>query len=543
MPSNYLAAGSPGDTWTYERFNTSQFTWALSAINTGTNDGRMKLGNSSEWIVYDVVSNVITVYETHDGIINPPLVFPASAQTGQMITVSGEELLFLTAPSITVQAGTFSDVLGLVWLDSEFGPNTFNTQLALGSAITAAVTDVDFYVSGVGLVKQMGVEAATGIIDGGFELVGTAASSAATFNYSGTLKHIFVDDGTGTYSGAEIGDTYSGEFSAGSSVSDGIPVLPCLNDECEYEFFGPGITTSISDDVMSETGTGSLIAISNQYDLENDDAAFINVLPGISWPVGTLLDSWGGDSWLDSGMRIFLGFFSLDTSLYSSLAYQPSPPELTNTDLAIFTIEETDAQGGTTFLALGTLNSVTVMPVNINGTVRTSDGTDICAMVLASGQFIFSCNPNGVFSLPGLPREKNGTVKRQVYADGFFPKIDILAGSSDDAVVMNRSGTCPSYNLPNDHAVVPGSAGKRINITGNVLLQDSQTPICAMVLANGKHMFSCDGTGSYALNIPLDNNGQFKLQVYADGFAPTIQTFDEFSAANDVRMARAAECQ
>ena len=70
-----------------------------------------------------------------------------------MITVSGEELLFLTAPSITVQAGTFSDVLGLVWLDSEFGPNTFNTQLALGSAITAAVTDVDFYVSGVGLVK------------------------------------------------------------------------------------------------------------------------------------------------------------------------------------------------------------------------------------------------------------------------------------------------------------------------------------------------------------------------------------------------------
>jgi len=56
-------------------------------------------------------------------------------------------------------------------------------------------------------------------------------------------------------------------------------------------------------------------------------------------------------------------------------------------------------------------------------------------------------------------------------------------------------------------------------------------------------MFTCDGTGSYALNIPLDSNGQFKLQVYADGFAPTIQTFDEFQAINDVRMARAVECQ
>jgi len=56
-------------------------------------------------------------------------------------------------------------------------------------------------------------------------------------------------------------------------------------------------------------------------------------------------------------------------------------------------------------------------------------------------------------------------------------------------------------------------------------------------------MFSCDGSGSYALNIPLDSNGQFKLQVYADGFAPTIQVFDRFDPANDVRMARASECQ
>ena len=164
-------------------------------------------------------------------------------------------------------------------------------------------------------------------------------------------------------------------------------------------------------------------------------------------------------------------------------------------------------------------------------------------MVLASGQFMFSCDPVGVFSLTGLPRESNGTVKRQIYADGFFPKVDVLPDTVDEAVVMTRSGTCPSYNTPYDPAVTPGSAGKRIDIAGKVLVQASATPICAMVLANGQFMFSCDGTGSYALNIPLDNNGQFKLQVYADGFAPTIQTFDEFQAMNDVRMARALECQ
>ena len=164
-------------------------------------------------------------------------------------------------------------------------------------------------------------------------------------------------------------------------------------------------------------------------------------------------------------------------------------------------------------------------------------------MVLASGQFMFSCNPAGMFALKDLPREIDGTVKRQIYADGFFPEVDTLTESSVDTVVMTRSGTCPIYNTPYDAAVVPGSSSKRIDISGKVLLQDSQTPICAMVLANGQFMFSCDGTGSYALNIPLDTNGQFKLQVYADGFAPTTQIFDEFQAANDVRMARAAECQ
>lgn len=182
--------------------------------------------------------------------------------------------------------------------------------------------------------------------------------------------------------------------------------------------------------------------------------------------------------------------------------------------------------------------------VDTDGTIKTADGRDICAMVLASGKFMFSCNPIGVFSLTELPREKDGTVKRQIYADGFFPRIDILSDSATgEEVILKRSGACPSYNIPYDSAFVPGSAGKQINVAGKVLLQDTQTPICAMVLANGQFMFSCDGSGSYLLRIPLDNNGKFKLQVYADGFAPTIQTFDEFKTTNNVRMARAVECQ
>ena len=181
--------------------------------------------------------------------------------------------------------------------------------------------------------------------------------------------------------------------------------------------------------------------------------------------------------------------------------------------------------------------------VDLSGTIKTLDSTGICAIVLASGQYTFSCNPPGVFSLTDVALGSDDTVKRQIYADGFFPKIDTLLDSTNEDVVMTRSGVCPNYNLPYEPAFVPGSAGKEIYIAGEVLLQNTQTPICAMVLTNGQHMFSCDGTGSYFLKIPLDSNGQFKLQVYADGFAPSIRAFDEFKTTNIVRMARAVECQ
>lgn len=193
--------------------------------------------------------------------------------------------------------------------------------------------------------------------------------------------------------------------------------------------------------------------------------------------------------------------------------------------------------------ALAGLNtSPPTNPVDLSGTIKSAEGKDICALVLASGQFMFSCNPRGVFSLTGLPRNSDGTVTRQIYATGFFPKIDILTDSVDETVVLTPSGSCPSYNSPYSPGAYPGSAGKWIDISGNVLLQDTQTPICAMVLANGQHMFSCDGTGSYALHIPLNSNGQYTLQVYANGFAPTKLIFDEFSTNNVVQMARATEC-
>jgi len=45
-------------------------------------------------------------------------------------------------------------------------------------------------------------------------------------------------------------------------------------------------------------------------------------------------------------------------------------------------------------------------------------------------------------------------------------------------------------------------------------------PLCALVLANGQHMFSCDPDGEYSLTVPLDSNGRITIFAFADGHLP-----------------------
>ena len=182
--------------------------------------------------------------------------------------------------------------------------------------------------------------------------------------------------------------------------------------------------------------------------------------------------------------------------------------------------------------------------IDLSGTIETSDGNDVCAMVLASGKHTFSCFPNGYLSLIDLSRERNGAVKLQIYAEGFKPFIVNLTEPGQQQVAITSSGSCLDYNQMAPPGKHPESAGQWIHVTGKTLVGEDQfTPICAMVLANGQYMFSCGGSGDYALNVPLDSNGQVKLQVYADGFAPTILYLDEFNANNTLYMARASECR
>lgn len=178
QPADYLIAGDVGDSWDYVDQQTGNFTWTLEEITVGVNAGRMKLGNSTKWFVYDVVGGVITVYEDTGTPINPPLTFPASHDTDIVASVAGEDVAFVLLPSLTVQSVTYNDVLAVAWLDSNFPANIMNTALGLNAITASGVTDVDYYARDVGHIKFYGVAASTGANDGsGFELISYNPSS------------------------------------------------------------------------------------------------------------------------------------------------------------------------------------------------------------------------------------------------------------------------------------------------------------------------------------------------------------------------------
>ncbi|MCP4355133.1 MAG: hypothetical protein GY793_05785, partial [Proteobacteria bacterium] len=73
-----------------------------------------------------------------------------------------------------------------------------------------------------------------------------------------------------------------------------------------------------------------------------------------------------------------------------------------------------------------------------------------------------------------------------------------------------------------------GFTAEWVNITGDVHYGD--TPLCAMVLANGQYMFSCGGDGRYDMDVPLGEDGKITLYSFCEGFAPFKAVLDPWDA-------------
>jgi len=184
---------------------------------------------------------------------------------------------------------------------------------------------------------------------------------AATINFTGAIGFVEYDSGSSIYSGVAIGDTFSGSFTYGNSVSDASSEDIVAPTATHYNFTGIPYGGLISDGTIKAVGENSIVGIGDN-DGMGDDTLFINNLYGTSIPYATISDVWDVSSSNDT-QAFGLALYSLDTNLFSGTDFQPIPPTLDNIDISLFYIEELDASGNSIYLATGILSSVTVVPV------------------------------------------------------------------------------------------------------------------------------------------------------------------------------------
>ncbi len=168
--------------------------------------------------------------------------------------------------------------------------------------------------------------------------------------------------------------------------------------------------------------------------------------------------------------------------------------------------------------------------VDINGTV-TYDGTPVCAMVLANGQYMFTCSGDGSFNL-NVPLDPNGQITVFSFCSGLAPYKQIINPADGTDMQINLASGEGGTGMDVSYTVQTISSS-RVRLSGTITYNGS--PVCAMALANGQYMFTCSGDGSFSLDVPLDTNGEITLFGFCSGLPPYkyIITASEINFSDD----------
>ena len=163
-------------------------------------------------------------------------------------------------------------------------------------------------------------------------VAGIAGAETVTYSWNGTIVAVEADDGTGIFTGTQVGDTFSGSFTydpdvanlAGLSTSDGDSVVEPGDVWVEYHF-APTSSAVLTDGVTDLFWPGVSLSITTDYPLDDQDALdWIYNLFGIEVALGTLADGWG----LGFGDGIFeieLSYTSA-INMQDDLSFRPNPP-------------------------------------------------------------------------------------------------------------------------------------------------------------------------------------------------------------------------
>ncbi|MFC1789098.1 putative metal-binding motif-containing protein [Thermodesulfobacteriota bacterium] len=154
-------------------------------------------------------------------------------------------------------------------------------------------------------------------------------------------------------------------------------------------------------------------------------------------------------------------------------------------------------------------------------------------MVLANGQYMFTCSGDGSFNLDVPLDPDTGQITVFAFCEGLAPfeqviypaeghsmQIEMAAGEGGSG--MDVTSTLTAINTT------------WVRIEGTVSYNGS--PVCAMVLANGQYMFTCSGDGTYSLDVPLNpDDGSVTLFSFCSGLPPYkyVYTSDQISFNDD----------
>lgn len=189
-------------------------------------------------------------------------------------------------------------------------------------------------------------------------------AAPVTLDFSGSINDIATDSGSSDFSGMITGDRFSGSFTYGDSESDAVSPPFISSPSAFWTFEGTGSGASLTTTTGIFNTTSSEVIITNDDFMGAEAAQFVSSLTGQSVSAGDIFDAWEAATF-DAGNSIWysLLYLSLDSSLYSDLSYQATPPSSQNTDLALIFIQQLDEQGTLIYEATGLLDSTSPIPL------------------------------------------------------------------------------------------------------------------------------------------------------------------------------------
>ncbi len=160
--------------------------------------------------------------------------------------------------------------------------------------------------------------------------------------------------------------------------------------------------------------------------------------------------------------------------------------------------------------------------VNINGTV-TYNGSPVCTMVLANGQYMFTCSGDGSFNLDVPLDLDTGQIRVFSFCEGLAPFEEVIYPAEGQGMQIEMAAGEGGSGM-DVTSTLTAINNTWVRLEGKVSYNGA--PVCAMVLANGQYMFTCSGDGSYSLDVPLDpNDGSVTLYSFCSGLPPYKYVF------------------